>query len=90
MPSQIITWLHLSDFRVGKDDYLSALGATTNGGFALAIGGLLGRSVSVQTSTNLVNWQAFTNFSGSTNAATYFEDTETTNAAWRFYRGIVP
>lgn len=85
---------NLQEYLAGTDPttvnrpYLAALGTTTNGGFALAIGDLLGRSATVQVSTNLLDWQSIANLNGGTNGTLYFEDAEATNATRRFYRAV--
>jgi uncharacterized repeat protein (TIGR03803 family) len=48
--------------------------------------GLVGH---VQVSTNLVNWAAFTNFTG-TNVSLNFRDAAATNYNQRFYRAVIP
>jgi PKD repeat protein len=67
--------------------YLQTLPSPTNGAFALLIGNVFGRSVTVEVSTNLMSWQTLTNLTG-TNATIYFEDPTVTNAAQRFYRAV--
>jgi hypothetical protein len=74
---------------VAARPYLQPLLSPTNGNFALNIAGLFGRSVTLEVSTDLTNWQALTNLT-STNAVIYFEDLGMTNSASRFYRGVVP
>lgn len=69
---------------------LAALGLTTNGGFALLVGDLFGRSATVQVSTNLVDWQSIANLNGGTSETLYSEDAEATNATGRFYRAVWP
>jgi len=56
-----------------------------NGNFQLAFYGLMNTNYMVQTSTNLINWQTFTNFTGS-NAMFYLNDSAATNFKQRFYR----
>ena len=43
----------------------------------------------IQVSTNLVDWVALTNFTG-TNATINFRDTAATNYSDRFYRAVIP
>ncbi len=74
---------------VAARPYLQPLLSPTTGSFALNIAGLFGRSVTLEVSTDLTNWQALTNLT-STNAMIYFEDLNVTNSACRFYRGVVP
>ena len=87
---------NLQEYLAGTDPttvnrpYLAALGVTANGGFALAIGDLFGRSATVQVSTNLLDWQTIANLNGGTNETLYFEDAEATNATRRFYRAVWP
>jgi hypothetical protein len=69
--------------------YLQPLLSPTNGNFALNVQGLFGRSVTLEVSTNLTNWQTLTNLT-STNAVIYFEDWGVTNSKSRFYRALVP
>ena len=69
--------------------YLQPLLSPTNGNFALNIQGLFGRSVTLEVSTDLTNWQTLTNLT-STNAVIYFEDSGVTNSGSRFYRAVVP
>lgn len=84
------------EFLAGTDPHamnrpsLTALGLATNGGFGLRIGDLLGRSVSVQVSTNLLDWQTITNLNGGPAETLYFEDLTATNSAGRFYRAVIP
>ena len=61
----------------------------SSGGFQLAFYGLTGSNYLIQTSTNLVNWQPFTNFVG-TNSLLYFDDPSATNFKQRFYRTVRP
>jgi uncharacterized repeat protein (TIGR02543 family) len=56
-----------------------------NGSFQLAFYGLMNTNYAVQTSTNLINWQTFTNFTGS-NSVFYINDSAATNFKQRFYR----
>ena len=69
--------------------YLQPFLSPTNGNFALNVEGLFGRSVTLEISTDLTNWQALTNLT-STNAAIYFEDGATRQSGARFYRAVVP
>jgi len=57
----------------------------SSGNFQLAFYGLMSSNYAIQTSTNLINWQAFTNFTGS-NSLFYFNDPAATNFKQRFYR----
>ena len=57
----------------------------SNGNFQLAFYGLMNTNYTVQTSTNLINWQTFTNFTGS-NSVFYLNDSAATNFKQRFYR----
>jgi hypothetical protein len=54
-------------------------------GLYLMVEGASGSSVTIQASTNLVNWQAITNFVSSASPA-YFYDPGATNYSRRFYR----
>jgi sugar lactone lactonase YvrE len=56
-----------------------------NGNFQLAFYGLMSSNYAVQTSTNLIDWQTFSNFTGS-NLLFYFNDSTATNFKQRFYR----
>jgi hypothetical protein len=69
--------------------YLQPLLSPTNGNFALNVQGLFGRSMTLEISTDLTNWQTLTNLT-STNAVIYFEDWGVTNSRSRFYRAVVP
>jgi sugar lactone lactonase YvrE len=60
-----------------------------NGNFQLAFYGLMGSNYMIQTSTNLIDWQLFTNFTGS-NLLFYFDDPAATNFNRRFYRSVLP
>jgi uncharacterized repeat protein (TIGR02543 family) len=60
-----------------------------NGSFQLAFYGLTGSNYLIQTSTNLFDWQPFTNFTG-TNFLLYFNDSAATNFKQRFYRAVRP
>jgi hypothetical protein len=51
--------------------------------------GLFGRSVTLEISTDLTNWQTLTNLTN-TNAVIYLEDWGVTNSGSRFYRAVVP
>ena len=61
--------------------------AITNGGFRLALSGLVGKKYVLQTTTNFVNW-----ISLSTNSATaapfYLSDPSANSFRYRFYRAI--
>ena len=74
---------------VSARPYLQPLLSPTNGNFALNIQGLFGRSVTLEVSPDLTNWQTLTNLT-STNAVIYFEDSGATNSGSRFYRAVVP
>ena len=69
--------------------YLQPLLSPTNGNFALNIQGLFGRSVTLEVSTDLTNWQTLTNLT-SNDAVIYFEDSGLTNSGSLFYRAVVP
>ncbi|HEY5504943.1 MAG TPA: hypothetical protein VIK28_07275 [Sedimentisphaerales bacterium] len=56
-----------------------------NGSFQLAFYGLTSSNYTIKTSTNLITWQIFTNFTGS-NMLFYFNDPAATNFKQRFYR----
>ena len=60
----------------------------SNGSFQLAFYGLTGSNYLIQTSTNLLDWQPFTNFTG-TNFLLYFNDSGATNFKQRFYRAVM-
>ncbi len=68
---------------------LDPVGITANGNFAFNIGNSYGRGIVVQGSTNLVDWPVLATLSGATNVI-YFEDAQSTNAAVRFYRAVIP
>lgn len=57
-----------------------------DGRFQLGLSGIFSGNYSLETSTNLVNWNFLTNFSGSNGAAIYI-DSET-NFSRRFYRAV--
>jgi hypothetical protein len=61
---------------------------TTNG-LSLMLQGPLGSNYIIQASTDLVNWQAITNFVPTTSPF-YFSDPAATNYNRRFYRGVMP
>jgi hypothetical protein len=69
--------------------YLQPLLSPTNGNFALNVQGLFGRTMTLEVSTDLQNWQTLTNLA-STNAVIYFEDSGAPNSGSRFYRAVVP
>jgi hypothetical protein len=69
--------------------YLQPLLSPTSGNFALNIQGLFGRTVTLEVSPSLTNWQPLTNLT-STNAVIYYEDWGVTNSRSRFYRAVVP
>jgi sugar lactone lactonase YvrE len=56
-----------------------------NGGFQMGLYGLTSSNYTIKSSTNLISWQTFTNFTGS-NALFYFNDPAATNFKQRFYR----
>jgi subtilisin family serine protease len=65
---------------------VASLPATTNGVFQLRVAGGLNRTLSVETTTNLVNWSpTFTNVTTS-NGTFDFADLTSTNLPNRFYR----
>lgn len=74
-----------SFFVVPPDNTIVAPQRLGNGSFQLAFYGLTGTNYLIQSSTNLVNWQPFTNFTG-TNFLLYFNDSGATNFKQRFYR----
>jgi len=61
---------------------------TTNG-LSLMLQGPVGSNYIIQASTDLINWQAITNFT-TTNSPFYFYDPAATNYDHRFYRGVMP
>ena len=73
---------------VADRPYIHASLSATNGAFAMDIQQVYGRSLTLEVSTNLTNWEALTNLSG-TNAAIYFEDGAVTNSPSRFYRAVL-
>ncbi len=85
---------NLQEYQLGRNPVVAdgvrfaALGALTNGLFALTIENVLGRTVTLESSTNLVDWFPLTNFPG-TNGTIYLEDATATNAQ-RFYRAVTP
>jgi hypothetical protein len=64
---------------------LNAPSAFSTNGLGFNFQAPLGFSYVIQASTDLVNWQPFTNFIG-TNAMMYFQDTSATGFSRRFYR----
>lgn len=74
-----------SFFVVPPDNTIVAPQKLPNGNFQLAFYGLTGSNYLVQASTNLIDWQPFTNFTG-TNFLLYFNDSTATNFKQRFYR----
>ena len=67
------------------DNTLVGLGFQNNGGFQMAFYGMAGSNYTVQASSNLLNWQPFTNFI-ITNSPYNFADPTATNFKMRFYR----
>jgi hypothetical protein len=63
--------------------------ALTTNGLGFNVQAPLGFSYVIQTSTNLKNWQPFTNFI-STNSIMFFRDRDFTNYSRRFYRAVMP
>jgi sugar lactone lactonase YvrE len=74
-----------SFFVVPSDNTIVAPQKLPNGDFQLAFYGLVGSNYLIQASTNLIDWQPFTNFTG-TNFLLYFNDSGATNFKQRFYR----
>jgi hypothetical protein len=74
-----------SFFVIPADNTIVAPQRLSNGSFQLAFYGLTGSNYWVQASTNLIDWQPFTNFTG-TNFLLYFNDSGATNFKQRFYR----
>jgi hypothetical protein len=64
---------------------LNAPSAFSTNGLGFNFQAPLGFSYVIQASTDLVNWQPFTNFIG-TNAIMFFQDTSATGFSRRFYR----
>ncbi|HZL77802.1 MAG TPA: hypothetical protein VFC17_03045 [Candidatus Limnocylindrales bacterium] len=71
------------------DNTLLGLGFQNNGGFQMAFYGMAGSNYTVQASSNLLNWQPFTNFI-ITDSPYNFTDPTATNLNWRFYRAMRP
>ncbi len=74
-----------SFFATPPDNTIVSPQRLSNGNFQLAFYGLMSSNYVVQTSTNLINWQTFTNFTGS-NSVFYLNDSAATNFKQRFYR----
>jgi sugar lactone lactonase YvrE len=74
-----------SFFATPPDNTIVSPQRLPNGNFQLAFYGLLNTNYTVQTSTNLIDWQTFTNFTGS-NLLFYFSDPAAMNFKQRFYR----
>jgi sugar lactone lactonase YvrE len=74
-----------SFFATPPDNTIVSPQRLPNGNFQMAFYGLMSSNYTVQTSTNLINWQTFTNFIGS-NLLFYFNDSAATNFKQRFYR----
>lgn len=72
-------------FVVPPDNTIVAPQKLSDGSFQLAFYGFTGSNYLIQTSTNLHDWQSFTNFTG-TNFLLYFSDSSATNYKQRFYR----
>jgi len=72
-------------FVVPPDNTIVSPQRLPNGNFQLGFYGLMNTNYTVQTSTNLINWQTFTNFTGS-NSVFYLNDSAATNFKQRFYR----
>jgi len=68
---------------------LNTPAAWTVNGLGLNLEGPLGFNYTIQVSSNLVNWQAFTNFVGS-NSPLNFSDPSAKNFKQRFYRAVMP
>jgi hypothetical protein len=66
------------------DNTLIGLGFQ-NGGFQMAFYGMTGSNYTFNASSNLLNWQPFTNFNLVTSPL-YFSDPAATNFKQRFYR----
>jgi hypothetical protein len=81
----VATSVTQSFFVTPPDNTIVSPQRLSNGNFQLAFYGLTGSNYLVQTSTNLFNWQPFTNFTG-TNFLLYFNDSSATNFKQRFYR----
>ena len=60
-----------------------------NGSFQMAFYGMVGSNYTVNASSNLLNWQPFTNFI-LTDSPQYFSDPAATNFNRRFYRAMMP
>lgn len=78
-----------SFFVVPAENTIVAPQKLSSGNFQLAFYGLTGSNYLVQASTNLVDWQPFTNFTGA-NFLLYFNDSSATNFKQRFYRILMP
>jgi hypothetical protein len=60
-----------------------------NGSFQMAFYGMVGSNYTFNASSNLLNWQPFTNFI-LTDSPQYFSDPAATNFNQRFYRAVLP
>jgi hypothetical protein len=60
-----------------------------NGSFQMAFYGMVGSNYTFNASSNLLNWQPFTNFI-LTDSPQYFSDPAATNFNRRFYRAVMP
>lgn len=69
------------------DNTLVGLGFQNNNGFQMAFYGMVGSNYVVQASSNLLNWQPFTNFI-ITGSPYNFSDAAATNFNRRFYRAL--
>jgi hypothetical protein len=78
-----------SFFVVPPDNTIVSPELLPNGSFQLAFYGLMGSNYLIQSSTNLTDWQLFTNFTG-TNVLLYFNDSAAVNFKQRFYRAVRP
>ena len=68
---------------------LNSPSVITTNGLGFNVQAPLGFSYEIQTSTNLINWQLFTNFI-STNFIMFFRDQDSANYSQRFYRTVMP
>jgi hypothetical protein len=62
--------------------------AVTTNGLGFNVQAPLGFSYVIQASTNLIDWQPFTNYTG-TNSVMFFQDRNFTNYPRRFYRAVM-